>query len=135
MKDKKFHFELLTRSWKYLNSFRVTNSIVKVLLFCFRVTNSMWEILFSHVRVTKIWKILNCIWNYWIENWKKTECWSRFIVIRKLDMLTFELLCLQFLVLARFIVCKVISAQAANDYVWRHNVSTFVPVIFFVVFS
>ena len=48
---------------------------------------------------------------------KKTECWSRFIVIRKLDMLTFELLCLQFLVLARFIVCKVISAQAANDYV------------------
>ena len=42
----------------------------------------MGEILFSHVQVTKIWKISNYIWNYWLENWKKTECWSRFIVIR-----------------------------------------------------
>ena len=41
----------------------------------------MSGILFSFVRVTKIWKISNCIWNYWLENWK-TECWSRFIVIR-----------------------------------------------------
>ena len=32
------------------------------------------------------------------------------LISRKLGMLTFELLCLQFLVLARFIVCKVIPA-------------------------
>ena len=78
MKSKKLHFELLTRSWIYLNSFRVTNSMVKLLLFCFRVTNSMGELLFSHVQVMKIWKISN----YWLENWKKTKCWSRITVIQ-----------------------------------------------------
>ena len=57
--------------------------MVKLLLFCFRVTNSMGELLFSHVRVMKIWKISNYIWNYWLENWKKkTKCWPRIIVIR-----------------------------------------------------
>ena len=42
----------------------------------------MGEISFSHVRGTKIWKMSNYIRNYWLENWKKTEYWSRFIVIR-----------------------------------------------------
>ena len=55
--------------------------MVKLLLFCYRVTSSMGEYLFSHVRATKIWKISNYIWNYWLENWKKTKCWSRIIVI------------------------------------------------------
>ena len=50
--------ELLTQFEKYLNSFRVTNSIVNILLFCFRVTNSMGELLFSHVRVTNM-KLIN----------------------------------------------------------------------------
>ena len=54
MKNKKFHFELLTRklsfsfftfnlltqSWKYLFSLRVNNSMVKLLFFGFWVTNS-----------------------------------------------------------------------------------------------
>ena len=40
----------------------------------------MGELLFSHVQVTKIWKISNYVWNYWLENWKKKD--SRFIVIR-----------------------------------------------------
>ena len=41
----------------------------------------MGELLFSHARVVKIWKISNYNWNYWLENWKKTKCWPRIIVI------------------------------------------------------
>ena len=33
----------------------------------------MGELLFAHVRVTKIWKISNYIWIYWLENWKKKQ--------------------------------------------------------------
>ena len=33
----------------------------------------MGEILFSDVRVTKIWKESNYIWNYWLQNWKKKQ--------------------------------------------------------------
>ena len=39
----------------------------------------MGKILFSHARVT----LSNYNWNYWLENWKETECWSRFIVFRE----------------------------------------------------
>ena len=40
----------------------------------------MGELLFSQVRITKIWKISNYIWNYWLENCKKNR--NKLIVIR-----------------------------------------------------
>ena len=45
----------------------------------------MGEILFSHIRVMKIWKISKYVWNYWLENQKKTMLviviWDFFIEI------------------------------------------------------
>ena len=42
LKNKKLHFELLTRSWKTKSYTSINNSRVKLLLFCFRVTN--WKL-------------------------------------------------------------------------------------------